>query len=395
MAHAAPAFKGLNSMLVHAGESADPGTGSVTAPIYQTSTFAFRTNESIVKFMAEGGGGYIYTRAGNPNFTVAEAKIAALEGAEKALVVASGMAAATTALTALCRSGDHVVAHADVYGGSFGLLHELMPRLGIQASFVDLGDPAALRGAIRPGTRIVYLETPSNPTLRVTDIAAVAQAAHAAGLQVVVDNTFATPINQQPLALGADAVIHSGTKYLNGHSDVIAGAIAGSAEFIGQCADVAHTLGGTLNAFDAWLLSRGLKTLGLRMQRHNANGQAVAEYLSRHPAVTQVLYPGLPGHPGHEIARRQMRGFGAMLGVRLAGGQRAVDRFLDRLQLFALAVSLGGVESLITQPVGTTHRSVPPEFRDQGGITENLVRVSVGIEDTADILADLEQALAD
>ena len=385
--------KGLNTLLVHQGEAPDPITGSVTTPIYQTSTFAFPTNEGMAAFMEEQKAGYIYTRLGNPNFSVVEAKIAALEGAERCLVVSSGMAAVSTALTALCSQGDHVIAHADIYGGTFGLLHDFLPRLGVETSFVDLRDPQALLDALRPQTRVVYIETPSNPTLRLADIAALAEIAHSHGLTVVADNTFATPVNQQPLALGADVVIHSGTKYLNGHSDVIAGLIAGSAEIITACSDVARKLGGTLNAFDAWLLGRGLKTLGLRMQRHNENGQAVAEYLSRHPAVEEVLYPGLPTHPQHELAKRQMRGFGAVLGARLRGGEPAVNRFLDRSELFARAVSLGSVESLITQPVAAVHHFVPPEFQAMGGITPDLVRISVGIEDIDDILGDLAQAL--
>ncbi len=390
----ADVLKGLNSLLVHEGEAPDPITGSVTPPIYQTSTFAFPTNESMADFMNEQKAGYIYTRLGNPNFSVVEAKIAALEGAEKCLVVSSGMAAVATALVAFCGSGDHLVAHADVYGGTFGLLHDLLPRLGIETSFIDLTDPAALKAALRPTTRTVYLETPSNPTLRLADIAAIADVAHGQGVTVIVDNTFATPVNQRPLALGADAVIHSGTKHLNGHSDVIAGAIAGSAEFIAACSDVARKLGGTLNAFDAWLLGRGLKTLVLRVQRQNENGQAVAEYLAGHAAVAEVLYPGLPTHPQHALAQRQMKGYGSVLSIRLAGGTSAVDRFLDRVQLFGRAVSLGSVESLITQPVAAVHRFVPPEFQAMGGITPDLVRISVGIEDIDDILSDLQQALA-
>ena len=390
----ADALKGLNSLLVHLGEGPDPITGSVTPPIYQTSTFAFPTNESMAEFMTEQKEGYIYTRLGNPNFSVVEAKISALEGAEKCLVVSSGMAAVSTALTALCSSGDHLVAHADVYGGTFGLLHDLLPRLGVETSFIDLTDPANLQAALRPNTRAVYLETPSNPTLRLADVAAIAEIAHAKGIMLIVDNTFATPVNQKPLALGADAVIHSGTKYLNGHSDVIAGAIAGSLEFILGCSDVARKLGGTLNAFDAWLLGRGLKTLGLRVQRQNENGQAVAEYLARHAAVTEVLYPGLPTHPQHALAQRQMKGYGGVLSIRLAGGQPAVDRFLNRVELFGRAVSLGSVESLITQPVAAVHRFVPPEFQAMGGITPDLVRIAVGIEDIDDLIRDLEQALA-
>ncbi len=390
----AETLKGLNSLLVHEGEAPDPVSGSVTSPIYQTSTFAFPTNQSMADFMNEQKEGYIYTRLGNPNFTVAEAKIAKLEGAEKALMLSSGMAAVATALMALCGAGDHLIAHADIYGGTFGLLHDLLPRFGVETTFMDLRDPSALRGALRSETKVVYLETPSNPTLRLADIAAIAEIAHRKGLRLIVDNTFATPVNQRPLALGADAVVHSGTKYLNGHSDVIAGAVAGPAEFILACSDVARKLGGTLNAFDAWLLGRGLKTLALRVQKQNENGQAVAEYLEGHPAIAEVLYPGLQSHPQHELAKRQMKGFGGVLSVRLRGGQPAVDRFLDRVQLFGRAVSLGSVESLITQPVAAVHRFVPPEFQGMGGITADLVRIAVGIEDAEDLIRDLGQALA-
>ncbi len=390
----AETLKGLNSLLVHVGEAPDPVSGSVTPPIYQTSTFAFPTNESMADFMNEQKAGYIYTRLGNPNFTVAEAKIARLEGAEKCLVVASGMAAVSTALLSVCSSGDHIIAHADIYGGSFGLLHDLLPRFGVGTTFMDLGDPAAVEAALRPETKVIHLETPSNPALRLADISAIAEVAHRHGVKVIVDNTFATPVNQRPLALGADAVIHSGTKYLNGHSDVIAGAIAGSADFILGCSDVARKVGGTLNAFDAWLLGRGLKTLGLRVARQNENGQAVAEYLARHAAVAEVLYPGLPSHPQHQLAKRQMKGYGGVLSIRLKGGQAAVDRLLDRVELFARAVSLGSVESLITQPVAAVHRFVPAEFQAMGGITPDLVRIAVGIEDPDDLIRDLEQALA-
>jgi len=386
--------KGLNSLLVHAGEAPDPVTGSVVPPIYQTSTFAFATNESMAEFMEQQREGYIYTRLGNPNFSVVEAKVAALEGAEKALLVSSGMAAVSTALTALCGQGDELIAHADIYGGSFGLMYELLPKLGVTTRFLDMRDPAVLEGAISPRTKAVYVESPSNPSLRLHDIARLAEIAHKAGALLIVDNTFATPVNQQPLALGADVVIHSGTKYLNGHSDVIAGVIAGGTEFLTRCMDVSRKLGGTLNGFDAWLLARGLKTLGLRVARHNENAQAIAEFLEAHPAVAEVLYPGLPSHPQHALARRQMRGFGGVLSVRLKGGDPAVNRFLNRTELFGRAVSLGSVESLITQPVAAVHHFVPPEFRALGGITEDLVRIAVGIEDVDDLIADLRQALA-
>lgn len=385
--------KGFNTRMVHDGERPDPATGSVIPPIYQTTTFAFPTNESMLDLMEGRASGFIYTRYGNPNYGMAEAKIAGMEGAPAALVLASGMAATSTAILALTRAGDHILTHADIYGGSFGLFHDLLPRFGLEADFVDATRLDQVEEAIRDTTRIIFLETPSNPSLRVCDIQGIARIAHERDIKVIVDNTFATPFNQRPLALGADAVVHSGTKYLNGHSDVMAGAIAGSEPYITDCVNVFRKLGGNLNGFDAWLLIRGMKTFGLRMARHNENAQAVAEYLAQHPKVERVHYPGLPDHPGHALARRQMTGFGGVLSIELGGGQREVDSFLNHVELFTRAVSLGSVESLATQPVAAVHYNVPQAYRELGGITANLVRISVGIEDVADILADLEQAL--
>ncbi len=337
--------------------------------------------------------GYIYTRYGSPSYTMVESKLAALEGAQSALVLASGMAATSTALIAQTKSGDHIISHADIYGGSFGLFHDLLPRFGLETSFVDVTDLRQLESAIHPNTRVIFLETPSNPTLRVCDITAIAELAHAHGIRVVVDNTFATPYNQKPLILGADAVVHSGTKYLNGHSDVMAGAIVGTTAYINECVNVFRKLGGNLNGIDAWLLNRGMKTFGLRMARHNQNGQVVAEYLATHPRVEKVHYPGLRSHPQHDLAKQQMAGFGGVLSIELKGGQEEVNRFLNRVDLFTRAVSLGSVESLITQPVAAVHYSVPDSYRQMGGITTNLIRISVGIEDVEDIVEDLDQAL--
>lgn len=389
----AAAFRGLNSRLVHVGEKPDTATGAVIPPIYQTTTFAFPTNESMLDLMEGKTSGYIYTRYGNPNFTMAEAKIANLEGAESALVLASGMAATSTAIMALTRAGDHLLTHADIYGGSFGLFHDLLPRFGVETSFVDMTDLGAVEHAIRDNTKVMFVETPSNPTLRVFDLRAVAELAHRHGIRLVVDNTFATPYNQKPLELGADAVVHSGTKYLNGHSDVMAGAIVGTSDYIAECVNVFRKFGGNLNGFDAWLLIRGMKTFGLRMHQHNENGQKVAEYLAAHPEVQRVHYPGLPAHPQYELAKSQMTGFGGVLSVELRGGQQAVDRFLDSVRLFSRAVSLGSVESLVTQPVAAVHYNVPPSFRELGGITPSLIRISVGIEETEDIIDDLGKAL--
>ncbi len=308
-------FHGINSTLVHTGESPDPTTGAVVPPIYQTSTFAFPTNESIWDLMEGRREGFIYTRYGNPNYGLVEAKIAALEGAENALVLASGMAATSTAILAQVQAGDHVISHADIYGGSFGLFYELLPRLGIETSFVDVTDTDEIDDAIRPNTRVIFVESPSNPTLRVSDLRAIAALAHTRGILFMVDNTFATPYNQQPLALGADVVVHSGTKYLNGHSDVMAGVIVGQNDYIDRCVQVFRKLGGTLNAIDSWLFNRGLKTFGLRMERHNQNGQAVAKFLAQHPRIKEVHFPGLRTHPQHQLAEAQMSGFGGVLSV--------------------------------------------------------------------------------
>ena len=388
-------FKGFNSNLIHVGERPDPTTGSVIPPIYQTTTFAFPTNESMLDLMEGRASGYIYTRYGNPNYAMAEAKIALMEGAPSALVLASGMAATSTAIMALASAGDHIITHADIYGGTFGLLHELFPRFGLETSFVDVTDLHEIEKAIRKSTKIIFLETPSNPTLRVCDIQSIAQLAHVHGIKVIVDNTFATPYNQRPLELGADVVVHSGTKYLNGHSDVMAGAIVGTEEYIADCVNVFRKLGANLNGFDVWLLIRGMKTFGLRMARHNENGLAVANYLADHPKIERIHYPGLPEHPQHELAKRQMTGFGGVLSVELKGDQGAVNSFLNRSELLTRAVSLGSVESLITQPVAAVHHNVPEAYRNLGGITPHLVRISVGIEDIEDIIEDLEQALQD
>jgi methionine-gamma-lyase len=322
-----------------------------------------------------------------------EAKIAHLEEGENALVLASGMAVTSTALIALLKTGDHLITHTDIYGGSFGLFYEILPRFGIEVSFVDFSDLTQIEDAIKGNTKVIFFETPSNPSLQVFDIRKIADLAHCNGVQVVVDNTFVTPYNQKPLKLGADAVIHSCTKFLNGHSDVMAGAIVGKADYITECVNIFRKLGGNLNGIDVWLLIRGMKTFGLRMERHNQNGQKVAEFLSKHPMVDKVYYPGLPQHKGHEVAKSQMIGFGSVMSVELKGGQEAVNKVLNRVKLFTRAVSLGSVESLITQPIAAVHFNVPVEYRKLGGISDNLIRISVGIEEAEDIIADLQQAL--
>jgi len=386
--------EGFNTRLVHTAEKPDPATGAVVPPIYTSSTFAFPDNDSLERYMANEGPGFIYTRYGNPNTAMAEAKIADLEEGEAGLVLASGIAATSVALLALAGSGDHVLCQRGTYGGTFNLLHSVFPRLAIEYTLVNTADPAAVEAAIRPNTKALFLESPSNPTLSVCDIAEMARIARPRGVRVIVDNTLASPYNQRPITLGADAVVHSCTKYLNGHSDVVAGAVVGSSAYIGDCLDLARKMGATLNGFDSWLLVRGLKTLGLRMEKHNSNAQRVAEYLQAHPKIQRVYYPGLPQDPGHALAKRQMApGYGGLLSADIKGGQPAVDALIDRVKVFTRAVSLGSVESLITQPVVCVHRGLPEEERQLAGIAPSLVRFSVGIEDPEDLIADLEQAL--
>jgi len=384
---------GIATNLVHAGDSSDPATGSAIPPIYQTTTFAFETNESIFDLMEGRAPGYIYTRYGNPNYTMAEAKIAYMEEGENALVLASGMAATSTAVLAILKAGDHLITHTDIYGGSFGLFYEVLPRFGIEVSFVDFSDLDQIKDSIKSNTKVIFFETPSNPSLKIFDIRKVSVLAHENDIQVIVDNTFATPYNQKPLKLGADVVVHSCTKFINGHSDVMAGAIVGKSDYINDCINIFRKLGGNLNGFDAWLMIRGMKTLGLRMERHNQNGQKVAEFLSNHPLVEKIYYPGLPQHDGHELAKSQMTGFGSVMSIEIKGGQSVINTFLNRVKLFTRAVSLGSVESLITQPVAAVHYNVPAEYRKLGGITDNMIRISVGIEEAEDIIADLAQAL--
>jgi cystathionine beta-lyase/cystathionine gamma-synthase len=337
-------------------------------------------------------GGYEYSRSGNPTRTALQEALAALEQGRTGLAFASGLAAEDALLRALCEPGSHVVLGGDAYGGTFRLLSKVAARWGVEHTPTDLGDVDALRAAIRPETRIVWCETPTNPLLNIADIALLAEVAHAAGALLVVDNTFASPYLQQPLPLGADVVVHSTTKYLGGHSDVVGGALVVSDPDLGeQLAYHQNAMGAVAGPFDSWLVLRGIKTLGVRMDRHQANAARVAEFLLGSSAVTSVLYPGLPDHPGHDIAARQMSGFGGMLSFRLAGGEDAALRICERAQVFTLAESLGGVESLIEHPARMTHASAAGSPLEVPG---DLVRLSVGIEDAEDLLADLEQALS-
>ena len=384
----------ITTACVHAGEEPDPCTGAAIPPIYQTTIFEFESSEAIERFMRGEEPGYIYSRYANPTLTVLENKMAALEGGESALALASGNAATTVSILLCAKSGDHVICARDVYGGTYIIFTDLAAQAGIEAAFVESTDPAEVESAFRPNTRLVFIESPANPTMKVSDIRAIADLAHSKGARLAVDNTFATPFNQNPLALGADIVTHSLTKFLNGHSDVTGGIIVGRSDDVDRCRELMKQTGASLNPADAWLVIRGIKTLAVRMERHNENAMRVAEFLKGHPAVEYVLYPGLPDHPQHRTALLQMRGFGGMLSFVIRGGYDGARKVIDGVGLAMRAVSLGSVETLIAQPAATSHRCVPKEERERAGIVDGLIRLSVGIEDVRDIIADLDQALS-
>jgi cystathionine beta-lyase/cystathionine gamma-synthase len=378
---------GFATRAIHAGQSPDPATGAVIVPIYQTSTYA---QSAVGKHQ-----GYEYSRTGNPTRTALETCLAALDGGRHALAFASGMAA-ESAIAQLLRPGDHVIAVDDLYGGTYRLFTQVSEPMGVRFSFVDPGDPASFERAWTAQTRMVWLESPTNPLLKLVDIAAVSQQAHKRGATVVVDNTFLSPYFQRPLALGADLVVYSATKYLGGHSDVIAGAIVTNRDDLHQqLAFLQNAVGGVPGPMDAWLVLRGLKTLALRMREHEANAIQVAGFLATHSRVTRVLYPGLPAHPQRALALRQMSGFGGTLSFEVAGGLEAARAVVERTRLFTLAESLGGVESLIELPAAMTHASIPAAVRRSRGVADGLIRLSVGIEDAGDLIRDLDQALQD
>jgi cystathionine gamma-lyase len=376
---------GFSTRAIHVGQEADPTTGATVVPIYATSTYT----------QAAPGQhkGYEYSRTGNPTRTALEQCLASLEGGERCLGFASGLAATTGVLMTL-RPGDEVAASADLYGGSFRLLERVFKPWGLVPRYTEDVSPEGFARIIGPKTKMVWVETPTNPLLQIVDIAAVAELAHKAKATLAVDNTFASPYLQQPIRLGADLVVHSTTKYVGGHSDVVGGAVIGSRELVQAIAFYQNAAGGTPGPFDAWLTLRGLKTLAIRMERHCINARQLAEWLAGHPKVQKTYYPGLPNHPGHAIAKRQMRDFGGMVSISVKGGKEAALRVLTRTKLFSLAESLGGVESLIGHPATMTHASIPAEIRVARGIDDGLVRLSVGIEDVADLKADLEHALA-
>ncbi len=375
---------GFATRAIHAGQEPDPETGSVIVPIYQTSTYA-QSEVGVHK-------GYEYSRTDNPTRTALHACLAALEGGTYALAFASGLGATTT-LMLMLKAGDHVIVGDDVYGGTYRLFQRVMTEFGLVFDFVDMANPDEVRAALRPETRLVWLETPTNPLVKLADIRAISALARQHGALTVVDNTFASPYGQQPLALGADIVLHSTTKYIGGHSDVVGGAIITSHEQAYERLKFLQNAAGAVpGAFDSWLVLRGVKTLAVRMREHERNAFEVARFLEQHPAVERVIYPGLPSHPQYELARQQMQCFGGMISLILCGGEAAGREMVRRTKLFTLAESLGGVESLIEMPAAMTHASVTGSKLE---VPAGLVRLSVGIEDVADLLTDLKQALAD
>jgi len=380
-----PGTAGLATRAIHVGYPPDPATGAVNAPIYASSTFA-QDGVGVLR------GGFEYARTGNPTRSALEASLATVEEGTYARAFSSGMAAADCALRAMLRPGDHLIIPTDAYGGTFRLIDKVFTQWGVGYTPVALSDLDAVHGAITPQTRLIWVETPTNPLLSIADIAAIVDLGADLGPRVLVDNTFASPALQQPLTLGADVVLHSSTKYIGGHSDVVGGAlVTNDEELDGAFGFLQNGAGAVPGPFDAYLTMRGLKTLVLRMQRHGENALAVAQFLAGHPAVSAVLYPGLAGHPGHDVAARQMRGFGGMVSVRMRGGRRAAQDLCSRTRVFILAESLGGVESLIEHPSAMTHASTAGS---QLEVPDDLVRLSVGIEDVADLLADLDQALS-
>ncbi|WP_042368711.1 cystathionine gamma-synthase [Streptacidiphilus neutrinimicus] len=374
----------FETLAIHAGQEADPQTGAVVTPIYQVSTF---------KQDGVGGlrGGYEYSRSANPTRTALEENLAALDGGRRGLAFASGLAAEDTLLRTVTKPGDHIVIPNDAYGGTFRLFSKVLTRWGVEWSVANTHDPESVRAAVRPNTKVIWVETPSNPLMGIADISALAHISHDTGALLVIDNTFASPYLQQPLALGADVVVYSTTKYMGGHSDVVGGALVTDDVTLGEeLAYHQNAMGAVAGPFDSWLVMRGIKTLGVRMDRHSANATRIAEFLTGHPKVAQVYYPGLPEHPGHEIAAKQMRAFGGMVSFRHRDGEEAAIQVCNRAELFTLGESLGGVESLIEHPGRMTHASAAGSPLE---VPSDLVRLSVGIESVDDLLADLQRAL--
>jgi methionine-gamma-lyase len=393
MKHKASHKHGPQTQAIHAGEGIRHGVGApVGAPICRTSTFTFSSTAEMKRWAEGKSKAYIYTRYGNPSLAIVERKIAAMEGAEAAVVTASGMAAISSALLGALKCGDEMITTAQVYGGTYRLMRDVFPDMGIKVNQVGM-DLAGIENLVTPRTKVLYVETPTNPTVRLVDVHKAIAFAKKHKLVSIIDNTFATPVLQQPIALGYDMVVHSATKALAGHSDVIAGVAAGSKHWMERIQHMVIYLGGSMDPEAAFLLNRGIKTLALRVKRQGENAMAVARFLEKHAKVARVHYPGLASHPDHKLAQRQMRGFGSMMAFDLKGGLPAARRFCDRVRLFLLAASLGGVESLVILPMYTSHYNMSAEELQKAGVAPGCVRVSIGIEDTADLIADLKQAL--
>ncbi len=384
---------GFSTTLIHSGEG-KPAAASLTTPIYETTTFVFENADAVRRYNEGGSGLYLYSRYENPTVVAVEEKLAAVDGAERALTFGSGMAATSTLLLALLESGDEVVCSAASYGGTYHLLEDFLPKFGIAHRFVTLDEMRTPEKIIGERTRIVWFESPSNPHLRCVDISAIAAACRARNVVSVIDNTFASPINQRPLEMGVDLVMQSATKYLNGHSDVLAGVVSGRQELVHEVEMARRKLGGILDPQPAYALGRALKTLPVRVARHNANGMVVAAALEGHAAVARVYYPGLDSHPDHATAKRQMSGFGGMVCIDLKGGEAAACRAFDRLRLIKRAASLGGAESLCSLPVLTSHWGYSDDALAKSGVTRGMMRLSLGLEDPEDLIADLRQALS-
>jgi len=383
----------IETDIVHGGQHPDESTGAISPPIYQTSTFAFRNAEHGARLFKNEEEGYIYTRLGNPTINLLASKIALLETAESGFVFASGLAAIFATVMTLTKSGDHILSDSTIYGGTFKLFNNVLPRCGIEVTYVDASRYADLEKSIRPNTKMLLIESPANPTLKIIDISRCAETTKKYGIALCVDNTFATPYLQQPIKLGADIVVHSATKYLGGHGDTIGGVVVGRNEFIDMMGkNVAKEIGATISPFNAWLILRGVKTLAARMDKHCKNAMVVAQYLKKHSKVEKVYYPGLPSHPGHEIAKGQMHDFGGMVGFDMKGGKEAGKILMNSVKLCTLAVSLGDVDTLIEHPASMTHAVYSEHDFEKAGINPGFVRLSVGIENAEDIIEDLRQA---
>ncbi|HTV55854.1 MAG TPA: aminotransferase class I/II-fold pyridoxal phosphate-dependent enzyme [Terriglobia bacterium] len=380
---------------VHAGEAPCPATGALDTPIYQSTTFVSASSDEMAAVYGEEKFGYMYTRYGNPTIRALELKMAALEAGEAAIATASGMAAISSAILGYVQSGDHVVAARSLYGAAYDFLAQKLPKFGASTTFVESTDAEGFEKCIRPNTRLIYFETPSNPVLDIIDITALSEVARSHGLPLMIDNTFASPVLQQPIASGVTVVVHSATKYLCGHGDAMGGVIVGPEPYIATLnKNILRDFGGVISPFNAWLILRGIHTLPLRVLAQCANAQQIAAFLHSHPKVERVNYPGLPGHPGHATANRQMKAFGAMISFEVKGGYESGKKVMDRVKLFARAASLGDTRSLIVHSASTSHRAVPRDQRLAIGVTDGLVRLSIGVEAAEDLREDLDQALA-